>query len=239
MRASDMIRVLALAAAALAAPIAASAQTPAASASAQAAPPFGVTDAQRNRWLTVATAAPVGPEGVVRDEARRPYGYARLGKPFPAFRALTFDGRPVTEKSLRGAWTIVDVWGIWCVDCRRDAPLLRKLAGLADADPDIAFVSIHVPASRSRAAQAFGPFPSIEAYFAKEGGGFPTIVDADGALREALEIAWTPTYLLVGPDLTIHAFRTDLSVGDDANVATALAEAKAIRASLTRRRKAP
>ena len=58
---------------------------------------------------------------------------------------------------------------------------------------------------------------------------YPTALDTDGALREAFAISWTPTYLLIGPDLTIRAFRTDLSVGGQRAVRMALDEARAIR----------
>ncbi len=183
----------------------------------------------RNQWLTMETAPPAATGGVVRDEKRRPYGYELLGQPAPAFTAELVGGAPVTEEVFRGKWTIVDVWGIWCGDCRRDAPLAKLLAQKADADPNIDFISLHTPPNRTRAAEAYGQFGSIEAYFAKMGGGYPTIVDADASLREALKIVWTPTYLLVGPDLIVRAFRTDLSVGDEAGLDKVLDEATEIR----------
>ena len=48
-------------------------------------------------------------------------------------------------------------------------------------------------------------------------GKFLTVIDEDASIREALKIRWTPTYLLVAPDLTVQGFRTGLAdAGDDA-----------------------
>lgn len=193
--------------------------------------PAFVEGLPRDQWLTAGSAIPLSADGVVRDEKRRPYSYELLGQHVPAFKAALVDGSPVSEEVFRGKWTIVDVWGIWCGDCRRDGPLVKTLAQKADADPGIDFISLHTPPNRARAAEAYGAYGSIAAYFDKEGGGYPTIVDTDAGLREALKIVWTPSYLLVGPDLTIRAFRTDLSVGTPAGLDKVIQEAKDISVS--------
>lgn len=186
-------------------------------------------DLPRDRWLTVNEAIPVSSDGsIVKDEADRPYGYAKLGQTVPAFSAAAFGGGRVTQEIFRGRWTIVDFWGVWCGDCRVDAPLVETLAaGLRD-DPQMSFLSIYVPPSSARADEAYGQFGSLDAYFAARGESYPTVIDADGALREEFAISWTPTYLLIGPDLTIRAFRTDLSIGDESAVAKTIDEARAI-----------
>lgn len=194
--------------------------------------PAFVEGLPRDQWLTAATALPLADEGVVRDEKRRPYSYELIGQTVPAFAAELAGGGAVTEEVFKGKWTIVDVWGIWCGDCRRDTPLVRALSERVASDPDIAFWSLHTPPSRTRAAEAYGAFGSVDAYFAAEGGSYPTIIDKDASVREALKIVWTPTYLLVGPDLTIHAFRTDLSVGGEGGIENVIAQAKAVKASV-------
>jgi thiol-disulfide isomerase/thioredoxin len=191
--------------------------------------PAFVEGLPRDQWLTLTSAIPLSADGVVRDEKRRPYSYQLLGKSAPPFSATLVDGSPVTEEVFRGKWTIVDVWGIWCGDCRRDAPRVKTLADKADADPDIDFISLHTPPSRARANDAYGAYGSVQAYFEKEGGGYKTIVDPDASLREAFKIVWTPSYLLIGPDLTIQAFRTDLSVGSAEGIDKVIAQAKEIK----------
>lgn len=193
--------------------------------------PAFVEGLPRDQWLTLNTAIPLASDGKeVRDEKRRPYSYALLGKAVPAFSAQLVGGGEATAELFRGKWTIVDIWGVWCGDCRRDAPLVKQLAALADADPDIDFISIHTPPNRARAAEAYGQFGSVEAFFESQGGGYPTILDTDASLREALNIVWTPSYLLIGPDLNVHAFRTDLSVGGEGNPSRVIEEAKKAKA---------
>jgi thiol-disulfide isomerase/thioredoxin len=188
-----------------------------------------VTELPADRWLTAETALPVDGNGeAVRDADRRPYGYALLGAEIPDFSLATPDGRPVTREDLRGRWTVLDFWGIWCSDCRTDAPLTRELARLSEADPVIDFLAVHTPPSRARADEAFGPFGSVESYFGSIGGGYPTVIDTDADARERFRILWTPTYLLVGPDLKVRAFRTDISAGGADNPGRVLSAAREI-----------
>lgn len=208
------------------------AEPAAVAASAEKAEPAFVEGLPRDQWLTAASALPLNAEGAeVRDEKRRPYSYALLGRAVPAFSAELVGGGAVSQEIFRGKWTIVDVWGIWCGDCRRDGPLVKTLAQLAEADPDIDFLSLHTPPNRKRAAEAYGAFGSVEAYFESQGGGYPTIVDKDASVREALNIVWTPTYLLIDPDLTVRAFRTDLSVGSEDGPQKVLQQARDIRSA--------
>ena len=164
----------------------------------------------------------------MRDEKRRPHSYQLLGQHVPRFTAERVGGGAVTEEVFRGKWTIVDVWGIWCSDCRRDTPFVRAFVRKADTDPDIDFISIHTPPNRARAAEAYGQFGSVEAYFEVEGGNYPTILDRDASLRDAFKIVWTPSYLLIGPDLTVRAFRSDLSVGNEAGLDNVLRQTRKI-----------
>ncbi len=182
-----------------------------------------------DRWLTAETAAPLTADGVVeRDAGKRPVGYELIGRTVPDFTAPLVGGGETNAEALRGKWTVVDVWGIWCGDCRRDTPLVQELARAIDADPQVEFLSIHTPPNATRAAEAYGQFGSVEAYFAAEGVSYPTAIDADASLRGALKVRWTPSYLLVGPDLKVHAFRTDLSVGGEGNAEAALADVRAL-----------
>jgi cytochrome c biogenesis protein CcmG, thiol:disulfide interchange protein DsbE len=43
-----------------------------------------------------------------------------LGKPAPQFSlpGLLDQASPLQAQSLRGHWTLVNVWGTWCVECR-------------------------------------------------------------------------------------------------------------------------
>ena len=152
---------------------------------------FGADELPRDRWLTVNDAIPISPDGaIVTDEADRPYGYVRLGKAAPNFSTTAFGGSQITQETFRGKWTIVDFWGVWCGDCRVDAPRIEALARDLRDDPQLSFLLIHSPPSRARANEAYGQFGSLDVYFAARGEVYPTALGTDGSLREAFAVSW-------------------------------------------------
>lgn len=140
-----------------------------------------------------------------------PTGYARLGSLAPDFKAKALGGGDVTQENLRGRWTILAFWGVWSEDSIADVKYIRALNTAADQDPDLDFLSVHVPPGPGRGSEAFGASPSLDVWFKENGGAWPTVIDADGRIAEAFRIENPPIYLLVGPDLTIEAYRNDLS----------------------------
>lgn len=175
-------------------------------------------------------AVSFAPSEIARDDGGRPLGHALLGKALPAFSGTMVSGDTFDTGAI-WQWTVIRVWGVWCHDSRRDAPWSADLHGRIEADPTLDFVSIHTPVSASRAKDAFGKYGSVSAYFDDQGFQYPTVIDADASIREALQIAWTPTYLLVSPDGLVRGFRTDLSVAGDSAVEDFLADIVAVRAS--------
>lgn len=171
-------------------------------------------------------------DGVLRDSNGRPFRYRLLGQVLPDFTAPTSEGGDFSPSRI-DRWTILAVWGAWCGDCVADGPHKQALFRAVSADPDLDFVSIHVPASRHRAGpeEMFGRYGSLQAYFRAAGYEIPSIVlDQDGSLRETLQIDWTPTYLLVSPDGVVRGFRTDLSAAGADPVSNFLADIAQVRA---------
>lgn len=169
-------------------------------------------------------------DGVLRDEDGRPYGYGLLGEKLPLFSAPMVGGGTWSTSQI-DAWTIIDVWGIWCSDCMADAPYAAELAELALNEPGLDFISIHTPPSARRADEAYGRYDSVESYFQDAGYGYPTAIDANAGLRDKLQIAWTPTYLLVSPDGVVRGFRTDLSVAGKTPVADFMTNVREVQAA--------
>lgn len=159
------------------------------------------------------TATDTRGDGILRDADGRPYGYALMGRRLPAFNGDMVGGGRFDSTHI-DKWTVIDVWGIWCGDCMADAPYVHALHRAIQQDPDLDFISIHIPASANRlsAEEMFGKFGSVEAYFKARGYTYPTLVDTDTGLRTALQISWTPSYLLVSPDGIVRGYRTDMSV---------------------------
>lgn len=156
------------------------------------------------------------PEGRARDADGRPYGYDLLGKPLPDFQGTLSTGEMFASDEL-DRWTVIRVWGVWCHDSRNDAPYAAALQTALAQDPGVDFITIHVPQDEAHLAadQMFRKYGSLQRYLKTENLSFPTLTDTDASLRQALEIEWTPSYLVVSPDGIVRGFRTDLSVAGD------------------------
>ncbi|MEO1321860.1 MAG: hypothetical protein AAFV59_02530 [Pseudomonadota bacterium] len=76
-------------------------------------------------------------------------------------------------------------------------------------------MSIHTPPSADHVDIALRGYESVPAWFDEQGWSFPTLIDEDASIRTALRIRWTPTYLVVAPDLTVQGFRTGLADAGD------------------------
>ena len=161
-----------------------------------------------------ANPLPLDPEGteVRRDDYGRPYEYALLGEKLPHFAGTLIDGTPFDSDKL-AHWTVIDVWGLWCSDCMADAPYSAALASAAGQDPDLDFLSIHVPASPARTTpeEMFKRYGSVQGFFDEKGYSYPVLVDTDASLRAALKVAWTPSYILVSPDGVVKGYRSEFS----------------------------
>ncbi|MEM0987158.1 MAG: TlpA disulfide reductase family protein [Pseudomonadota bacterium] len=187
-------------------------------------------------FITVNAPPPetaVEKNGTMRDGDGRPYTYALLGRELPAFSGTLLSGEPFSSETI-DQWTVIDMWGVWCGDCRVDGPYAAALADAIAEDDELAFVSIHTPLSAARASEAFGTYGSVDAYFEERGFSYPTLIDPDASIRDALEIAWTPSYLLVSPEGIVRGFRTDLSVSGSADpVGAFLDDIAQVRADLS------
>jgi thiol-disulfide isomerase/thioredoxin len=45
-----------------------------------------------------------------------------VGKKMPDFAFIDFDNKKRTLAEFRGKFLLIDFWGLWCVDCRREIP---------------------------------------------------------------------------------------------------------------------
>lgn len=164
--------------------------------------------------MSVPDTADMSRGDVPRDEYGRPYTYELLGEALPAFDGDLADGLSFSSSELEGKWTVMEVWGIWCHDSMNDAKYAAALATALAQDPQVDFMSIHTPPNAAQANRALKSYVSVAAWFEEKGYYFPTVVDEDAAIRTALKIRWTPTYIVVAPDLTVQGFRTGLADAD-------------------------
>jgi cytochrome c biogenesis protein CcmG, thiol:disulfide interchange protein DsbE len=104
-----------------------------------------------------------------------------VGNPAPVIASTTLDGVAFDLASLRGRPVIVNFWGPSCVPCRDEFPLFKTKLAEHAAD-GLAIVGVLTDD---------GP-DDAKAFIAKYGATWPTVLDADGAIRTAYRVAARP-----------------------------------------------
>lgn len=196
----------------------------------------GPAAADGTALITVNSPAPAGAsdtrgDGVLRNDNDRPVTHNLLGKTLPEFELPKAGGGVFESTSLAGKWTVVTVWGVWCHDSRNDARNINTLGVFLAETPGIDFMSLHVPFNANTLDVLYRDHGSVEAYFEAENVSWPVALDETAAVRDLLQIQWTPTYLVIGPDLTVEAYRTDFSVDEDSALSDFLNDVQALKAS--------
>lgn len=118
-----------------------------------------------------------------------------LGKPAPALAGpvLTGGTGAFDLDSLQGRVVLVNFFATWCVPCVQEHDDLRRFAEAHAVAGDARVVSV-----------VFGDEPSnVRRFFARNGGDWPVIGDADGAIATSWGVARVPESYLVGPDGTV------------------------------------
>ncbi|MEZ5937522.1 MAG: hypothetical protein R3C52_04805 [Hyphomonadaceae bacterium] len=142
--------------------------------------------------------------------------YALQGERLPDFSLPMHGGGALSSDSLRGHWTILAFWGLWSDDSLADTRYMNAVASASSQDPDLDFKGVHVPPGPERGSDALGVYLSLDQGLQDQGGLWQTTVDDTGAVAAELMISSVPTYLLIGPDLTVEAWRPSMAAeGDD------------------------
>lgn len=121
--------------------------------------------------------------------------YAKIGTTLPAFTARKGDGSEITAEALRGRWTILGVWGPTRI--ANETSFAAALNSAVDQDPDLDLLIEHTLVDGKAAPD--GPWPKI----------------SDTGLAATLGLPVLPSYLLIGPDLTIEGWRGPLELSPE------------------------
>jgi cytochrome c biogenesis protein CcmG/thiol:disulfide interchange protein DsbE len=115
-----------------------------------------------------------------------PDGRAAVGQPAPPISGTTLDGAPFDLAALAGRPVVVNFWGPSCVPCREEFPLLAAKQAEHAAE-GLAIVGVLTD----------DPVETARDFVAEYGGGWPTVVDPDKAVKTAYRVAARPqTYFV-------------------------------------------
>ena len=175
-------------------------------------PPASVT-ADSTVPPTEQATASVAPRAAVEGWETDLTSFPLIGSTLPAFALFQANGTELTQENLRNRWTIIGFAVSTEALAKPENDYIAALNSAADQDPDLDFLAIR-PA-------AVTPPPATPP-------AWPTLYDEKG-YTTALGITAAPSYLLVGPDLTIEGYRGALSATPDDGIKSVIRGVAEIR----------
>ena len=121
------------------------------------------------------------------------------GKRVPSFKATSFNGKTISNASLKGKPYILDFWATWCGPCKAASPTMQAIH-TKFAGKGLIVIGANMGESKSSMAQAKG--------YPKEHGYTYTFTSANDKLAGSLGIQGIPCFLFVDKMGKIKAVRT-------------------------------
>ena len=116
-----------------------------------------------------------------------------LGKVAPSIAGTTLDGDRFDLADQRGRWVVVNFFATWCIPCLEEHPELVKFEEAHAATGDASIVSVLFDDEPDDARKVFR----------ERGGGWPVVIDDQGAVGVTYGVARVPESFLVAPDGTV------------------------------------
>ncbi|RIK88614.1 MAG: hypothetical protein DCC67_00290 [Planctomycetota bacterium] len=118
----------------------------------------------------------------------------KLGKSIAEVAFTTLDGQELTAKSFAGKTVLLDFWQINCAPCKAHTPALDALYRELAGTENFAFYAVNTePTGRA-------PNDAVARTLASWGGTMPILRIASAEVLEKLQVAGTPTLLLLDAD---------------------------------------
>ena len=131
----------------------------------------------------------------------------KAGQPAKDFDGATLAGSSLKLSSLRGKVVLVDFWASWCEPCKKELPLLDKMAPKLKAK-GIEIVAVNIDDDRNKAAD-----------FIKSHNLHLTVVpDASKKIVGAYEPPKMPSSFVVDKGGVVRAVHGGFEPGDEAKI---------------------
>ena len=123
------------------------------------------------------------------------------------FTLKSMDGKTVKLSSLKGKVVLIDFWASWCVPCKKELPVLDKLAGeWAKAKKNVVVLTINIDQDRANAEK-----------FLKSAGvkNLTTLLDPEGTVAGQYELPTMPTSYVIDKKGIVKHIHAGYEPGDE------------------------
>ena len=116
-----------------------------------------------------------------------------MGKPAPAVRTTTLDGKAFELQRRKGSWVVLNFFNSTCVPCVREHPDLVAFAEQQSSlgSEGVELYSVISTENRESAAADF---------FADNGGTWPVLTDPDAEIQVSFGVTKVPETWVIDPD---------------------------------------
>lgn len=136
----------------------------------------------------------------------------RTGEAAPDFTAAMTDGSSQRLSDLRGKVVLLTFWCTWCPTCQEEMAAVGKEAVERFAGRPFVFL----PVSRGESLE------EVRGYLAREGLGFPSGIDPEGAIYGLYATLYVPRNYVIGPDGKVVHQNADYTPQDFVQVVAAI-----------------
>jgi len=150
--------------------------------------------------LSLAVALSIAATAVAHAEVK-------AGQPAADFDGATLAGSPLKLSSLRGKVVLVDFWASWCEPCKKELPLLDKLAPRLHAR-GIEIVAVNIDDDKSKAAD----------FIRSHNLHLTVVADASKKIVGAYEPPKMPSSFIVDKSGVVRAVHGGFEPGDEAKL---------------------
>jgi peroxiredoxin len=125
----------------------------------------------------------------------------RVGARAPAFTLQTLDGRTMDLASLAGSPVVISYWATWCVPCKKELPILQKLAQ-EYSQRGLVVLTVNATDQDDMA--------KVQAAVGEMGMTFPVLLDQGKAFASTYNAAFFPSTFFIDASGVIR----DIKLGD-------------------------